>query len=192
MNRLASGSMRPWKSLNLRRMLRCGVCLIGLAACGCAATPANQAGVRVGVLDPQRVFAETTAGKKAQDSLNAFIKNRQALIELEEKDLKRMEEDLMRQASVLSANARKEREDQFRRRAMEFQQKAQELNREVQDKQKEVLEGFRGKVEKAVEKVAQQLGLQVVLEKSRGSGTVYSEPSLDITQKVIEEFNKAP
>lgn len=182
----------PQKALSRRRSLRYGMILIGLMAWGCAATAANQAGVRVGVLDPQRVFTETTAGKKVQDSLNSFIKNRQALIELEEKDLKRMEEDLIKQASVLSANARKEREDQFRRRAMEFQQKAQELNREVQEKQKEVMEGFRGKVEKAVEKVAQQMGLQVVLEKSRGSATVYSEPSLDITQKVIEEFNKTP
>jgi outer membrane protein len=177
--------------ISIQRPFRWSVMLIGFAAWGCAATSANQGGVRVGVLEPQRVFTETTAGKKAQESLNSFIKNRQALIELEEKDLKRMEEDLVRQASVLSANARKEREDQFRRRAMEFQQKAQELNREVQEKQKEVLEGFRGRVEKIVEKVAQQLGLQVVLEKGRGSVTIYSEATLDITPKVIEEFNKA-
>jgi outer membrane protein len=164
---------------------------VHLAVWGCAAAPQQtQPGARVGVVEFQRLLNETSAGKKAQESLNSFIKNRQALIELEEKELKRMEEDLIKQASVLSANAKKERGEQFQRRVAEFQQKAGELNREIQEKQKEVTEAFREKVERVVSKVSQQLGLQMVLEKGRGSSTVYSEASLDITTKVIEEFNR--
>ena len=147
-------------------------------------------GVRIGVIDPQRVLEETEAGKRAKDSLTNFMKNRQSLIELEEKELKRMEEDLVKQASILSAGARREREEQFRRRAIEFQQKANDLNREIQDKQKEVLESFREKVERVVAKVAQQMGLMVVMEKGRGGPTVYNDSSLDISPQVIEEFNR--
>lgn len=171
--------------------LRCAMVIAAsLAAGGCAAGPATLSGAKVAVVDPQKVLNETEAGKKAKDSLNAFMKHRQALIELEEKELKRMEDDLIKQASVLSAAAKKEREDQFRRRATEYQQKVNDLNREVQDKQKEVLEGFRDKVEKVVAKVAQQLGIQVVIEKGRGGSTIYSDTQLDISGKVIEEFNK--
>ncbi|MER3423580.1 MAG: hypothetical protein C4293_10440 [Nitrospiraceae bacterium] len=158
---------------------------------GCKAAPTPQAATRMGVVDLQKVLMETETGKKARETLNTFMKNRQALIELEEKELKRMEDDLIKQASVLSANGRKEREDQLRRRMIEFQQKANELNREVQDKQKEVLENFRDKAEKVISNVAQQLGLQVIIEKGRGGPTVYNESSLDITAKVIEEFDKA-
>jgi outer membrane protein len=172
------------------RLLLALTCAVGLVAGGCATAPSTQPVVRVGVVDPQRVLNETEAGKKARESLNAFMKNRQALIELEEKELRRMEEDLIKQASVLSANAKKEREEQFRRRMAEYQQKANELNREVQEKQKEVLEGFREKVEKVVAKVAQRLGLVVVIEKGRGGTTLYHDPSLDISVMVIEEFNK--
>jgi outer membrane protein len=111
-------------------------------------------------------------------------------VESEEKELRRMEEDFMKQASVLSAAAKKEREEQFRRRMAEYQQKAGQMNREVQEKQKEVLEGFRAKIEKVVARLAQQMGLAMVVEKGRGSPTVYHEASLDITAKVIEEFNK--
>lgn len=165
-------------------------CAAGLVASGCATAPATQPVVKVGVVDPQKVLNETEAGKKARESLSTFMKNRQALIELEEKELRRMEEDLIKQASVLSANAKKEREEQFRRRMAEYQQKANELNREVQEKQKEVLEGFRDKVEKVVAKVAQRLGLVVVIEKGRGGPTIYHDSSLDISGLVIEEFNK--
>jgi outer membrane protein len=148
-------------------------------------------GVRIGVVDPQKVLEETDAGKRAKDSLSNFMKNRQSLIELEEKELKRMEEDIIKQASILSASARREREEQFRRRAIEFQQKANELNREIQEKQKEVLEAFREKVERIVAKVAQQMGLLVVMEKGRGGPTVYNDSALDISPQVIEEFNRS-
>lgn len=185
-----------------RRAGRCGwhhagwMSVLGatLLVVGCAgpaeSQPAGRPGVSIGVVEPQRVLSETDAGKKAMESLAAFAKSRQGLVESEEKELRRMEEDFTKKASVLSANAKKEREEQFRRRMMEYQQKANQMNREVQEKQRETVEGFRVKIEKVVAKLAQQMGLAIVVEKGKGSPTVYHEASLDITAKVIEEFNK--
>lgn len=157
---------------------------------GSSTTPLSRLPAQIGVVDLQRVLLDTEAGRRARDVLSNFMKNRQAVIELEEKELKRMEEDLIKQASVLSAGGRKDREELLRRRVAEFQQRANEMNREVQDKQKEVLEGFREKAERVVSKVAQQLGLVVVVEKGKGGPTVYHDAALDISTKVIEEFNK--
>lgn len=172
---------------------RVGVVLAGLALglAGCGVSGGTPMATKIGLVEFQKVFNDTTLGKKTLESLNSFIKNREALVELEEKELKRMQEDFTKQASVLSDSAKREREEQFRRRAQEFQQKAGELSREVQEKQKEVHEGFREKAERAVAKVAQQFGLLVVLEKGKGAPVPYSEASLDITAKVIEEMNKA-
>jgi outer membrane protein len=166
-----------------------GLLMALLAVSGCAASGVKVEG-KVGVVDPTRVLNETNSGKKAKDSLSAFSKNRQALIEMDEKELRRMEEDFGRQASVLSATAKREREEQFRRRVTEYQLKAGEMNREVQEKQKEVLEGFREKVEIIVGKVSKRLGLQVIIDKGKGGPTLYNEPGLDITGQVIEEFNR--
>ncbi len=163
------------------------LCTWLLAAC--AASGPKVEG-KVAVVDPQRVLNETNAGKKAKETLASFSKNRQALIELEEKELRRMEEDFVKQASVLSPAAKREREEQFRRRMAEYQQKVGELNREVQEKQKDVLDGFRDKIETLVAKVAKRLGVQVVVDKGRGGPTLYSEESLDISSQVIEEFNR--
>ncbi len=173
----------------MRNMLCAGCLLISLVTVtGCAAGGAKVEG-KVGVVDQTRVLSETNAGKKAKDSLSAFSKNRQALIEMEEKELRRMEEDFGRQASVLSATAKREREEQFRRRMAEYQQKASEMNREVQEKQRDVLEGFREKVELIVGKVSKRLGLQLVMDKGKGGPTIYSDEGLDITGQVIDEFN---
>jgi outer membrane protein len=151
---------------------------------------AGKIDAKIGVINSQRLLNETNAGKKAKENLTAFSKNRQALMELEERELRRMEEDFVKQSSVLSPAAKRDREEQFRRRMQEYQQKASELNREVQEKQKDVLEGFRDKIEMIVAKVAKRLGLQVVVDKSKGGPTIYHEEGLDISGQIIEEFNR--
>jgi outer membrane protein len=182
-------------SVSLRRFgryrLLLVILLVVLLTAGCQSSrPMERPPVRLGVVDLQRVLLETEAGKKARESLNTFMKNRQAVVELEEKELKRMEEDLIKQASVLSANGRRDREEVLRRRVVEFQQRAAEMNREVQDKQKEILEGFRDKAERVVSKIAQDLGLLVVMEKGKGGPTVFADESLDISARVIDALNK--
>lgn len=185
-------------------LCRCGRSRLGLAGAALAALlslagctgvsgfagPAAKVDGKIGVIDAQRIFEQSNAGKKAKENLVGFSKSRQALMELEEKELRRMEEDLVKQASVLSPAARREREEQFRRRLQEYQQKAADLNREVQEKQKDVLEGFREKVEIVSAKVAKRLGLQIVVDKSKGGPTIYHEQSLDISGQVVEEFNR--
>ena len=163
------------------------VWLLGGCRFGQSTVPTS---MRLGVIDPQRVLGETNAGKKAKEMLASFAKNRQALIELEEKELRRMEEDFVKQGSVLSANAKREREEQFRRRMSEYQQKVTDLNREVQDKQKEVLDGFREKIEALSGKVAKRLELQAVFDRGRGGPTLYFDETVDVSSQVIEEFNK--
>jgi outer membrane protein len=160
-----------------------------LIAGGCAGSGPKVEG-KIGVLDPSRILSDTNAGKKAKDNLAAFSKNRQTLIELDEKELRRMEEDFVKQATVLSPTAKREREEVFRRRMQEYQQKVAELNREVQDKQKDVMDGFRDKLEAVVGKVAKRLGLQIVVDSSKGGATLYREDTLDISNQVIEEFNR--
>ncbi len=178
--------------MRVERTWRRGWTAIGLVAwatmvIGCAGPKIEG---KIGLVDPAKVLNESNAGKKAKDLLATFAKNRQTLIEMDEKELRHMEEDFVKQASVLSPAAKSEREQAFRRRMAEFQQKANELNREVQEKQKDVLEAFRDKVEAIVGKVAKRHGLQVVIDKGKGGPALYGAEELDITNQVIEEFNR--
>jgi len=172
-----------------RTAMSAAVAVMLVLSGGCAGGGGKIDG-KVAVINLQRLLSETSAGKKAKENLAGFSKNRQALMEMEEKELRRLEEDFVKQSSVLSPAAKREREEQFRRRMQEYQQKASELNREVQEKQKDVLEAFRDKSETIVAKVAKRLGLQVVVDRSKGGPTIYHEEGLDISGQVIEEFNK--
>lgn len=169
-----------------------GFCLLGA---GCASTSSSpsldnsaELSTNIGVVDIQRLLAETSLGKQVNESLKAFMTDRQALIDLEQKELRAKESELLRQGSVLSASAKKQKEEEFRRRMMAYQQKVAELNREVQAKQEALFSEFRTNIESVVARLAKQRGLVIVLEKGPNTPTRYFHPGLDLTDRIIQEL----
>lgn len=160
-------------------------------AWGCAPLgPNNPSDLPVGVVDPQRILAETVKGKRLSDALNAFMKDRQTLVELEQKELRKLESELMAQSTVLSQEARDRKEEQFREKMAGYQQKVADLNREVQEKQRELQNEFRLQVQKVVTEVAGQRGLGLVLEYGVNSGTLFYQAGLDISTDVIQALDR--
>ena len=158
-----------------------------------AAAPAA-AELKIGVIEPQKVLDNTGRGKKIKDTLQEYVKSRQRIIDLEEEELKKMEEDLVKQGAVLSPEAKKDKEESFRRRMMEYQRKVQQLNGEVQGKKKEALDEFNKSLEQIIKGIADKEKISLVVEKGdNGAGAlvIYSNPSLDLTDRVIKELDKA-
>ena len=136
------------------------------------------------------MLKQSKLGKQVTDALNNFMEDRQALIQLEQKELRNLESQLLRQGSVLSPSARQQREEEFRKRMSEYQQKVANVNQEVQAKQAELFSEFRENVDGLVKEVAKRKGLFLVVEKGENTTTDYFEPSLDISQEVLEELNR--
>lgn len=147
---------------------------------------------KIGLIDSARVWNESGLGKKLKDTLNAHQKNRQALLEADARELQRMQDDLRRveESRSFQPEGIQRRRQQLQQRFEEYQQKNMELNREIQEKGRDVSESFRVKVDGAVGKVAKRIGLQIVIEKGKGGPTFYSEEGLDVTNQVIEEFDR--
>jgi outer membrane protein len=158
---------------------------------GCASVGvSNPTEFPVGVVDPQRILLETDKGQQLSDILGAFMKDRQALVELEQKELRKLENELMAQSTILSQQARERKEEQFRQKMAGYQQKVADLNREVQEKQRELQNEFRGEVQKVVSKIASRRGLGLVVEQGVNSGTLYYRPDLDISTDIIQALNQ--
>ena len=172
-----------------------GLSILMLLGSGCKssspATPKKEASlVAIGVMDTQWLLQHSKLGKQVTDALNAFMKDRQTLLELEEKELRNLQSQLVRQGSVLSQSARQQREEQFRKRMGEYQQKVTNMNQEVQAKQDQLLVEFRENVDAVVKELAKRNGLALVVEKGENTTTRYFEPSLDMSKEVLEELNR--
>lgn len=160
----------------------------------CSGTPAStktsDGMSNIGVVDTQQLVERTKLGRQVADSLNDFMKDRQAILDLEQKELRKLEDEMIRQAAVLSESAKKQREEQFRRRMLDYQQKVSNFNREVQEKQTALFAEFRNAVENVVQRVAQRRALVLVVEKGQASPTRYYHPALDITDDVLRELDQ--
>ena len=188
-----------WISQKQRTLvhLSAGWVVVGLLLLGSGCTSSSPvtekksaSPIAIGVVDTQWLLKESKLGKQVSDTLNAFMKDRQTLIELEQKELRNLENQLLQQGSVLSQSARQQREEKFRRRMGEYQQKVANMNQEVQAKQGQLFLEFRESVDAIIEDVAQRHGLALVMEKGANTPTRYYEPSLDISEEVLAELNQ--
>ncbi|MDH5429006.1 MAG: OmpH family outer membrane protein [Nitrospirota bacterium] len=165
--------------------------LLSVASISCAPIQKDlQSNLIVGVVDPQRILLETTKGKRLSEALNAFMKDRQLLVELEQKELRELEEEIRAQRTVLSESARALKEEQFRQKMGGYQQKVADLSREVQEKQRELQNEFRRQVGLVVTEIAKARNLGLVLEHGPNSGTLFYEESWDISAEVIQALNQ--
>jgi len=156
----------------------------------CASGSGEHSSGLIGVVDPQRILQETVKGQQLSDTLNAFMKDRQTLVELEQKELRNLEDELRAQMTVLSQSARKLKEEHFRQKMQAYQQKVEGLNREVQEKQRELQNEFRREVGEVVAQIANDRNLGLVLEYGANSGTMFHQQSWDISTDVIQLLNQ--
>jgi len=147
--------------------------------------------LKIGTINAQKVLDGTKAGKKAKATMEEFVKSRQKIIDLEEQEIKSLEDDLAKQGPVLSAEAKKDKQETFQRKMIDYQKKVGELNKEVQSKKKEVLEDFNKTLEQVVKNIADKESYTVILDRNaEGGAIIYAKESVDLTDKVIKEFDK--
>ncbi|MCA9472024.1 MAG: OmpH family outer membrane protein [Nitrospirales bacterium] len=166
--------------------------LLGLVnITGCTTmSPAIETRSTVAVVDFQRVIEETSTGKSLRESFDAFVKDRQVLLELEQQEIQKLRNDLLNQGSVLSEAARQQREEKFQRRVREYQIKEAELSRELQEKQQELMLEFRTAVKRVIATLAEERGYDMVVEYGERSSTLYHRPQLDISDEIIEAIDQ--
>jgi outer membrane protein len=145
---------------------------------------------RIAFVDAQKILDGTKAGKRAKGTMEEYVKSRQKVIDLDAQEIKRLDEELSKQGAVLSLEAKKGKEEDLQRKIVQYQRRAEELNREIQEKRAEVLKEFNKSLQHVLKKIAEKDGYLMVLDREDGGILLYVKESLDLTQKVIEEYDK--
>ncbi len=148
---------------------------------------------KVAVIDQQVVMERSKTGKQALEELRSFSAARQKVVDSDDQELKSIERVLQDPNHTLSDAARREKQEQFRAKLEAYQRRVQEFNREVQEKQREMIAEYSKKIQKAAMAVAEREGYAAVLDKGNEASikiVIYHQPGLDLTDKVIKEFDR--
>ena len=140
---------------------------------------------RIAVVDVQRVFAETAAGKAATDALRQLQEQRIATARQMDAEIRQLDSDINTKRAGLSATRIAELQQQLAEKQAALQQFAQQVDQELGMVRDRELQAFDRKIKPVVDALAKQLNLAAIFNKFE-SGLVYADDRLDITNDVIK------
>lgn len=159
-----------------------------VAAATGAAGAAFAEGLKVAVIDVNKVLNESEVGKDAKKKMESRFEELKKKIDVKNDEARKMKDDLDKQKILLGKDKLKEKEDALGAKVTELRQLTQEAEKEMQSRQGELSRSVLKLIEVQVDKVVAQEKIDLVIE--RAAGVVHVNPSLDITGKVLELVNK--
>lgn len=144
---------------------------------------------RIGVVDFQKVFEKSTIIHKMNSDLEGKIKAEQQEIVKRRQSLEEMQKDLEKKKALMNAEARTQKEEEIRQSLKDLKRYAGDKEEEFQRKGNGLMQQIMKELTKIVEGIGKDKGYTAIVERSTG-GVVYMSPSVDITDKVIKEYDK--
>jgi len=153
---------------------------------GLAAFCAQAEEIRIGFINTDRIFKESTTAKQAQAKLEQEFSKREKDLVDAEKSFKTAVEKFEREAPTLSESQRLSRQKQLGEQDRDFQRKRREFQEELNARKNEEFQQVLERANRVIKQVAETEKYDLVLQEA-----VYINPKHDITDKVLKVINAA-
>jgi len=153
---------------------------------GLAAFCAQAEEIRIGFINTDRIFKESTTAKQAQAKLEQEFSKREKDLVDAEKSFKTAVEKFEREAPTLSEPQRLSRQKQLGEQDRDFQRKRREFQEELNARKNEEFQQVLERANRVIKQVAETEKYDLVLQEA-----VYINPKHDITDKVLKVINAA-
>ncbi len=149
--------------------------------------------IKIGVVDSEIILSQLPEYKKAQDQLNEIVKQWQN--ELDSLSLQYQEklDNYRKQEAMMTEEVKlKEQQDlmKLEQDIYNFRQRKFGQQGEFAMKQEELLTPIKQSIIKAIEKVAKEEKVTLVLDKAGDVVVLYADPSYDLTFKVLDQLRR--
>ena len=165
-----------------------GIIAAVFAAAILAAGPAIAQGIKIAVIDVNKVLNESEAGKVAKKKMEDRYAELKKKVDVLTEEAKKMKEEIDKQKILLGKEKLKAKEEALAAKVAELRKVSQESENEMQRRQRDLTRDVLKIIEGQVDKIVQEEKIDLLLERS--SGVIHFDPSLDITAKVLELVNK--
>lgn len=143
---------------------------------------------KIGVIDLQMVIANSKAGKAAKSAFETEFKQKQQIIESKNAQLEALKNEFIQNGPVMNETTRKQKAEQIDRLDKDLQRSRADFRDELQRRDYELLEKILKDLDGILQSIGGSEGYTIIIEKTEG-GVIFSIPSIDITQKVIQAYD---
>jgi outer membrane protein len=156
----------------------------------CSFVNLQAAGVsKIGLVDFQKVLDNSNAGKAAQVEINKKGETMEAEIRKMGDEVESLKNNLEREALVMSREAREEKEQELRIKVTDLRALQNKNMLAFKEAERDLVQKIQKEVMDLVREISIKEGYQLILEKREG-GIMYFLDSMDITDQVIDAYNK--
>jgi outer membrane protein len=160
-----------------------------LAAAMMLAGAAGAEGLKVAVIDVNKILNDSAAGKAAKKTIEERYEVLKKKIEGKQEEAKKFKDEIDKQKILLGKEKLKEKEDALNAKVAELRQLTQESEKEMQTRQGEQTQEVLKVVDAQLDKLVAAEKIDLVLDRTQGA-VVHFNPVLDITDRVLELVNK--
>ena len=141
---------------------------------------------KIGILDAQRILNVSSAGKAAKARIKKAGDQRTDDLKKKAEEFKTMEEQLKREAMVMSQQKRDDKSRELKIKKVEIEDLQKKYSREMNQMQQDLLQRIQEDIVKLAQEIGKEDGYLLILTKENA---VYYPTSIDVTDKVIQNYN---
>jgi len=142
---------------------------------------------KIGVVEFQRLFENSDAGKEIKAEINEKGKKMEAELKEKGAEIEELKKRLEREALVMSKEMREQKEREFRIKVNDIKTLQKKYEAELQGIQKKLMRELQSETIKIIDEIGKSGGYLMIMEKR---GVLYSPSTIDITDEVIKKFNQ--
>jgi outer membrane protein len=176
--------------MTARRWL-CAVVLGVMVMTAGASMVSAQEKVKIGYVDLQRALNSVEDGKKAKSKLKGMFDQRQKKLDKEQEDLKKYKEALEKelQSDLLGEEKKRQKMIEYQKRFYELQNLYLNLQKELTAAEAKETKKIFARFQDVLADIGLKDGYTIILEKTESS-VLWAPKSLDITDQLIQKYNK--
>lgn len=141
---------------------------------------------KIGVVDFPKVYNNSNAGKAARAELNQQGKKMQAELEKKKSEIEEIQKSSERQATVMSKEARDEKKRELQIKIYDLKNLEKKYRSELRENERKKMLKMQDKILNIAREIGKKEGYLIIIDKSVA---VYVPKTLDLTDKVIQEYN---
>ena len=141
---------------------------------------------KIGVVEFQRLFENSDAGKVIKEKITAQGKKMEAELKEKGAEIEELKKRLEREALVMSKEMREEKEREFRININDIKTLQKKYELELQGLQKRLMGGLQKETLTIIDEIGKSGGYLLIIDKR---GVLYSPSTIDITDEVIKKYN---
>lgn len=148
-------------------------------------------GTKYAIVDTRYILDRMPEYKAAQKQLDDIAAGWQKDIDAKQSELDGMYKSFEAEQVMLTDELKKKREDQLFNKEKELrdlQRKRFGFEGDLFKKRQELVKPIQDKVYNAIQKMAQNRGYDLVLDKSEGITIIFADPKLDKSEEVLREL----